>query len=187
MIEKFKNVQDKRWLRRYLMFIEIFTGYSMYKSHQHHILPKSLYPEYASFTEHPWNRAILGHREHLIAHYMLAKALGGTMWFAYNNMNAYGERLNTILYESSMNELSKIASEQRKGMVNAKHLITGEKVLVSKEEFQINENLVGITKGLFKGDKNVSKRDVEAVAEKQVKMYILNNTNTLSKAKEFLK
>jgi len=34
---------------------------------------------------------------------------------------------------------------------------------------------------------NESFRDVEKVAEAQVKTYILNNTNTLSKAKEFLK
>ena len=34
---------------------------------------------------------------------------------------------------------------------------------------------------------NTSFRDVEQIAEKQVKMYILNNTNTLTKAKEFLK
>jgi hypothetical protein len=133
MIKKFKNVKNYRWLERYLKFIEIFKRDGIYKNqtHNHHILPRSLYPEFEDFNKNPWNKAILTYREHLIAHYMLAKALEGNMWFAYNNMNAYGERLNSILYEKAMIRISKEQSKRQKewlknnehpkGMLGKKH------------------------------------------------------------------
>jgi len=130
--EKFKNVKNSKWLKRYLKFIEVFQQNEMCKNiHKHHILPRSLYPEYECFNENSWNLVYLNYRSHLIAHYMLAKALGGNMWFAYNMMNAYGEKLNSLLYESAMIEIKKQQSLRQKqwlknnnhpkGMLNKKH------------------------------------------------------------------
>jgi len=156
MIELFTNVQDYRWLKRYLRFIETFKKDSIYKTHKHHILPKANYSKFSDFIEHPWNLAVLDYRSHLIAHYMLAKALGGNMWFAYNNMNVYGEKLNSILYESAMELFTIENSKKKVGTVCVKD---GDKYnIVSKIDFDNNDNLVGVTKGLFIGDKNVSKR-----------------------------
>ncbi len=93
--------------------------------------PRSLFKEYKSFTKYPENKSVLTHRAHLIAHYLLAKAIGGTMWYAYNNMNAHKVRLSTRLYESAQKNVSELQSARTKewlknndhpaGMKNKKH------------------------------------------------------------------
>ena len=62
---------------------------------------------------------------------MLAKALQGNMWYAYNNMNAYKVRLSSRLYESAQREVSIQQSirmiqwlrknEHPRGMLGKKH------------------------------------------------------------------
>ena len=101
MIEKFKNVKNVYWLNRYIKFIEVFKLNEEIpgETHNHHILPRSLFPEYIDLKVHIWNKAILKTRAYLIAHYILAQALGGNMWFAFNNMNCHNVRLKTRLYE----------------------------------------------------------------------------------------
>jgi len=157
--EKFTKVKDKRWLKRYLRFIETFSLESeiIKETHNHHILPSSLYPEYADLKINKWNKSILKTRTHLIAHYMLAKALGGNMWFAYNNMNCHNVKLSSRLYEIGAKHMREQMSELRKNTVSAINLVTGEKYHVSKKEFDNNQNLVGVTKGMFTGDKNPAK------------------------------
>ncbi len=159
MEEKFTKVKDKRWLKRYLRFIETFSLESeiINETHNHHILPSSLYPEYADLKINKWNKSILKTRTHLIAHYMLAKALGGNMWFAYNNMNCHNVKLSSRLYEIGAKHMREQMSELRKNTVSAINLVTGEKYHVSKNEFDNNQNLVGVTKGMFTGDKNPAK------------------------------
>ncbi len=165
MITKFKNVKDERWLKRYLIFISKFSlNDSVGNYHNHHILPSSLYPEYKNLKENIWNKSILTPRAHLIAHYMLAKALGGNMWFAYNNMNCYNVKLSSRLYAIGSEKFKEIASLYMKNKVVAKCLITGKNIKVDILEFQNNKNLVGVTKGKFIGDNNVSKS--EAVRDK---------------------
>lgn len=156
MLNKFKNVKSDRWLKRYLAFVRVFDGVRE-KHHNHHILPKSLFPEYEDLNKYSWNASKLGYREHLIAHYMLAKALGGKMWFAYNNMNAFNVKLKSILYSSALKEFSKQVGLYTIGTVACKNL-NGEKMRVPKDQFDSDDNLVGVTKGLFEGLNNVSKR-----------------------------
>lgn len=102
-----KNYKSNRWLKRYLLFVDKFQLPNTIKNetHNHHILPFSLFPEFKSLIKHPFNKAILSHRAHLIAHYMLAKALGDKMWFAYNNMNAHNVKLSSKLYEIAQKEV----------------------------------------------------------------------------------
>lgn len=117
MLEKFTKVKDERWLKRYLRFIEIFSleDEIAKESHNHHILPRSIYPEYSNLKTNVWNKAVLKTRAHLIAHYILAKALGGNMWFAYNNMNCHSVKLKSRLYEIGIKnmriEMSLISKE----------------------------------------------------------------------------
>lgn len=115
MLEKFKNIKDDRWLKRYLRFIEIFGKDSIYKKqiHKHHILPQSIYPEFGKLKDNKWNKAELSPRAHYLAHYMLAKALGGSMWYAWNRMNNGSEdySLNSKLYEDAKKQHSKIVSK----------------------------------------------------------------------------
>jgi len=128
-----KNYKTNRWLERYLLFVNRFQLSQSIKNetHNHHILPVSLFPEFKSFIKNPFNKAILNHRSHLIAHYMLAKALGDKMWFAYNNMNAHNVQLSTKLYESAQKEVGVAQSMRQtewlknnphpKGMNGKKH------------------------------------------------------------------
>lgn len=39
----------------------------------HHILPISVFPEFKSFREHPWNKVLLTYKEHFICHWLLTK------------------------------------------------------------------------------------------------------------------
>ena len=126
------EIKDGRWINRYLKFISVFKlAERSNKTHNHHILPVSLFPQYKKLKLFEWNSAILTIRAHHIAHYMLAKALGGKMWFAFNNMNAHNKKFNSRLYELALIELreqSKIRSknwlssnEHPRGMKGKKH------------------------------------------------------------------
>ena len=67
---------DLAWLDRYLTFIaDARVPGSLVD--RHHILPQAAFPAYASFDEHPWNRALLTPADHLVAHYYLFRALPG--------------------------------------------------------------------------------------------------------------
>lgn len=186
MIEKFKNVKNAYWLNRYIKFINMFKLDEEHtdETHNHHIMPSSLYPEYSNLNDNNWNKAILKTRAHLIDHYMLAKALGGNMWFAFNNMNCHNVRLKSRLYEIGIKNMRKEMSKIRQGVVSAINIFTGEKICVSKEEFDSNDDLVGITKGLFVGDNNVSKRiDVRnkiSVAKQGFINVIINKTGKMT-------
>lgn len=47
---------------------------------KHHILPKSLYPEFKCFKQNPWNMSVLTAREHFIAHRLLTKFIKTDVW-----------------------------------------------------------------------------------------------------------
>ncbi|MFV3255094.1 hypothetical protein ACNI5P_28850, partial [Klebsiella pneumoniae] len=53
---------------------------------RHHILPKSIFPEYNDARTYPLNIINLTPREHYIAHWILSKAIGGRMAHAFNMM-----------------------------------------------------------------------------------------------------
>jgi hypothetical protein len=120
MINKFKDVKDYRWLKRYLKFIETFKKDSIctFEVHKHHILPKAIYTEYKDLSIYSWNKAVLSYREHYIAHYMLAKALGGNMWFAFNRMNNSCKKINSLLYEIAIKNNAEQARMQNKGKLS---------------------------------------------------------------------
>jgi len=106
----FKDIQDKRWLKRYCKFIEYFRKGKKENSQYHHILPQSLYPK---FVKCEWNIVALSFREHYIAHFLLAKALGGKMWYAWNMMNNLSpKKINSRLYEKARGEFSKVLSKR---------------------------------------------------------------------------
>jgi hypothetical protein len=60
---------------------------------KHHILPKC---EFDRFKDELWNVISVTPREHLIAHFILSKALGGMHWVSVNFMlqceNPYQKR-----------------------------------------------------------------------------------------------
>lgn len=58
----------------------------------HHKLPKCLYPEYADFKEHPWNKVLLTAEEHYVCHQLLVKIYpeNRSLVFAASNITATG-------------------------------------------------------------------------------------------------
>jgi hypothetical protein len=109
----YENSANHHYVTRYIKFIQsIATRSDMIDGYyeKHHILPKSMYPEYKNLSTHPWNCVKLTMREHFLAHWMLAKAFGGPMWFSFNLMKScfskrYGVAFNTVkLFEISANK-----------------------------------------------------------------------------------
>lgn len=114
--------KNKHYAQKYLNFIQSCTkneveGYT----ENHHILPKSLFPEYA---KDEWNLVRLTARQHFIAHVLLAKAFGGTMWHAVNMMTHCDEggkrnyRVSSRIYDTMKVEMSKQLSIKMAGEAN---------------------------------------------------------------------
>lgn len=80
--------RNKHYLKRYVRFVaacleknkdlpnDVYTE-------KHHILPKSIWPEYKDFKISPWNMAVLTARQHLLSHWILALSFGGRMYSAF--------------------------------------------------------------------------------------------------------
>lgn len=75
---------NRHLAERYILLIVRWTSNISGKSYveRHHILPKSIWPEYSSLRSNRWNEAVLTARQHFIAHWILARLLGGGMWLA---------------------------------------------------------------------------------------------------------
>ena len=105
-------VINTRYLDRYVSFIDFridrvsLVGYK----EKHHILPKSLFPD---FKKNKDNIIELTLREHYLVHWMLAKIFGGSQWYAFNQMKRYGG--SSILYQYGREHLSKLISKLNKG------------------------------------------------------------------------
>lgn len=74
------KVKDNKYSKVYWALVE--RGQKRSKAtgfEAHHILPKGKYmfPEFASFKEHQWNRTYLTFREHYICHLLLTKMTEG--------------------------------------------------------------------------------------------------------------
>jgi hypothetical protein len=67
---------DPAWLDRYLAFVT-HPAHPQGSIELHHILPRAVFPEYASFEEFPKNRVALSPSDHFIAHYYLFRAYPG--------------------------------------------------------------------------------------------------------------
>jgi hypothetical protein len=80
---------------------------------KHHILPKSLFPEYASLAKFKWNLIALTPRQHFIAHWMLWKAYGGrSMTYAFKIMQYSTKnynrtnRISSLVYEKLRRDIA---------------------------------------------------------------------------------
>jgi hypothetical protein len=146
------------WINRYVKFLSIFKLDKSIKNEtqKHHILPKSIFLEYSDLNTHKWNCCILSHRAHIIAHYMLAKALGGNMWaplYFYSKKYNFNSR---IISEINKNNSINV-SNRMKNKVLSLDLSTGEKGIVDYEIFNNDDNLVGWNKGNKDAGFNISK------------------------------
>lgn len=121
---KEKSISTDHHIKRYLKFIaDCRTHNEDYKGYleKHHILPKAkeLYPNYKNFSSNRWNMIKLTGRQHLIAHWMLAKIFGDIMWDAVWQMSNKPRRdnegkfkLSSRLYEEARKNFSERQSSR---------------------------------------------------------------------------
>lgn len=145
------NISNIETLKSYIDFCLTNSGE---KGDRHHILPRSLFPEYENLTEHPWNCAVLTPDKHYIAHAMLSVSLNEPSmdfaWYAMNNKNYNDPPIHLIgadAYAELIEKRNKSCSERMKNKVQALDTKTGKFVQVTKEEFDKTETLVGSTIG----------------------------------------
>lgn len=110
--------RSAHWLSRYAKFIASCArpAHGEYFE-SHHICPSALFAEYRNFGTHAWNKVDLTGRQHFIAHWMLWKAYGGKMTYAFYMMQCKGigqDRhvvRSSRVYESLKCERSQIHSK----------------------------------------------------------------------------
>lgn len=112
---------NMHYVNRYIKFISACNNLTTDpndKTHAHHILPRSMWPEYTDLNANKWNKSILTVRQHYIAHLILAKAVGGKMWQAFWYMiNLKGhDNVSSRIYEMTFN--GKFTSEWRENISN---------------------------------------------------------------------
>lgn len=112
---------NPHYINRYFKFIESCRESSEGYTEGHHILPRSLFKQYESES---WNIIELTARQHFVAHIMLAKAYGGSMWAALHmmsNCNQDGKRtykFTSRLYCTMKLGYIKLLSERMSGSGN---------------------------------------------------------------------
>lgn len=116
------------YINRYIKFITACNGTATDYIERHHICPKAFFPEYADLRSHKWNCAKLTARQHFIAHWMLAKAYGGAMWYGLKMMMVHNKghereclKMTSALYEKMRVEFSAHHSQNLKGRTRGKH------------------------------------------------------------------
>lgn len=119
---------NPHYINRYIKFIKACTAPDGAYIERHHICPKAFFPEYADLRTHKWNCAKLTARQHFIAHWMLAKAYGGAMWYGLKMMMVHnkghgrgGLKMSSALYEKARTEFAQYHSDNLKGRVRGKH------------------------------------------------------------------
>jgi len=86
---------------------------------RHHILPKSLFPEYKNLSENSWNCVLLTYKEHFLVHWLLTKMFENTnhkrkMFHALDSMRRKFDK--RIISSWQYNISRKAAVEARKNV-----------------------------------------------------------------------
>ena len=108
-----------KYEERYVRFIEWCRKVNSIKTYNevyenHHILPRSEFPEFVNIKEHPWNNIRLSARQHYLAHFILSFIYPKQL-FAFNQMKRNAK--SAILYAYKREHLSKLISELNTGRV----------------------------------------------------------------------
>jgi len=94
------------------------------ETEHHHVLPKSLCPEYKNLFKHNWNGVHLTHREHFICHWLLTKMITNKSKYAMINalsmmradprQNRYQSMITARVFAKIKKELNIHKSNQTK-------------------------------------------------------------------------
>ena len=150
-----QGFHDVTYLDKYIDFCILNHDPDLIKGANHHILSRTIFPDYENFKESNWNLSRLTHHNHYIAHALLFKSINhitiGYAWYGMNNKDFVSDKdipielIGPELYEELILKRNKICSENSKNKVMAKDLTTGITIKVTKEEFDSNTDLVGHT------------------------------------------
>jgi hypothetical protein len=106
-------IQSQHHYQRYQRFIDALKGQSVDGyAEVHHIVPRSL-----GGSDDAGNLIRLTARQHYVAHWMLARAIGGSAsrsFFMMSNLGKYG-KVNSATYEIARMEYAEQVSKQLKG------------------------------------------------------------------------
>lgn len=127
---QYNTRNSDNYIRRYIKLIEHYININSELSETHHILPKSIFPEYSNLKKHSWNSAKLPIRIHYIAHFILWKIIGGKMAYAFLCMTKqYGKNdirkcakvfISSKSYEKLKVDSRTFLSDSQKGKFYAK-------------------------------------------------------------------
>lgn len=126
------------YVNKYIKFIYSRKNIKTKYTQKHHVLPKGLYSNFSKLHLHDWNGVYLTYREHFIAHWMLAKALGGTMWIALNLMRKHNK--SSKLYEVAFKNMQKANSDIAKKRVISEE--TKKKISKSLKGRKLNKETI---------------------------------------------
>lgn len=100
-------------INRYMRLMSNTYNLTAY-TEKHHILPKSMYPDYQNLK---WNKVVIPARVHYLAHWMLSKILGGTQWFAFNQMKRILPK-NIMFKRSALYTMSRVYIAEQSRICN---------------------------------------------------------------------
>lgn len=120
------------------------VSYSGEEPHIHHILPKSLYPEY---KKENWNLIKVSVKAHYILHHILARALGGKCHSAFYQMSIH-PKLNLKITARQYREALTNFKILNKGVCTYRCTRTGKNYRLHKEDHRV---LSGECVHTFKG------------------------------------
>lgn len=127
--------------------LEHKTNKTKYKTEMHHILPKSIFPQYMNFDLYPWNKVNLTYSDHIYAHYLIAKAMPShyqlfrACFLMCNRQPTFKNgkfHIDREIYQNIYEEYIKILSNKNKGRVTVKTENGYERI--NLEEFRNNKN-----------------------------------------------
>lgn len=189
MKELVTHFESEFYLERYFKFVKLYNNYpKSIHTETHHILPKSLYPEYKNSK---WNLVHLPFRAHHIAHWLLAKAIGGRMWYAYyamSNKNLSSgklRKLNSVLYEKSRIEFrikhSNWHNECVEGIANKDRIgQKTRKTKLKKDGYHkeiANRSAKTMKETIQSNGKSIAQNRSERAAKKTRELGLLNGRN----------
>lgn len=161
----------------------------------HHIIPKSIMPEYADLSIHTWNAIDLTAREHIIAHILLHFAFGGKLSVALHcmlgNFNSETNKLlnyrnATIFHKSRFLASARIESAKYKSEIRIGKSVykdeNGNKYFLDTNDSLIEElNLVGNNANIKFTDEQKENLKRSKDENRVVLLYFMTNIVKLSK------
>jgi hypothetical protein len=159
--------KENKYLNWYLSLIS--KEYDGKYTEKHHILPKSLFPDY---IKSPWNLVRLDYRAHFIAHLLLPRIVKDIeherkMLWAVNRFRVKGKYFNSRLYEYVRRRISELGvSAEQVEKVASK--IRGRK-LTDEHKRKISEKI----KSLDIPHPPMSEESKQKMRESKKKSYVL--------------